>query len=223
MKDVKAHGGEDRRGLREVRLAHGDQVGPLRQVPRLLGLPGVQEHPPAAGRRRRRRAEVARGRAPRPCCPSDGQPMVLQEGPLRPLPGLPGYPECKVDAAPGARRGRQAARSRCSHPIDEKCPRVRQRPRAGGAAASAPSSPAATTRPASTSRRRKPRRSACSARSAARARWSSARAAGGASFYGCRRYPECQLHRLPPADRRALPGLRPRLPPREGDARRRAR
>ena len=60
MENVKAQGGADRRGLRQVRLAHGHQVGPLRQVPRLLRLSRVQEHAPDGGRRGRRRPRSTR-------------------------------------------------------------------------------------------------------------------------------------------------------------------
>ena len=47
----QGHGGDDRRGLRQVRQAHGHQVGPLREVPGLLGLSRVQEHAAARGAR----------------------------------------------------------------------------------------------------------------------------------------------------------------------------
>ena len=73
MKNVKAMEEPTRPGLREVRPSHGHQVGPLREVPGLLRLPGVQEHEgaaratataaPEAGRQRR--GSRARGRPAR--------------------------------------------------------------------------------------------------------------------------------------------------------------
>ncbi len=55
------HGREDRRGLRDLRQAHGEEAGPLRFLPRLHGFSRVQEHQAgAAGSLSRARAAAGR-------------------------------------------------------------------------------------------------------------------------------------------------------------------
>ena len=155
------------------------------------GYPECKNTRQMAGGEGDRRARAARGRG-QGGLPQRRPAHGAEEGPLRPLPRLHQLSRVQGHQAAGARGGRASSRSRRWRPSTRSAPSA-ARTSCGAAGASAPSSPAATTRTASTSRRRKPRRSASSARTAARARWWSGRAAGAASFYGCRRYPECKF------------------------------
>ena len=192
MKDVKAHGGADRRGLRQVRHAHGHQVGPLREVPGLLRLSRVQEHAAAGGRRGRRRARAARGRG-QGGLPQRRPAHGAEEGPLRPLPRLHATtPSARSPSAWCAARA-ASCRSRQLAPIDEKCPECGKRPHV------APRPLRRLHRLQQLPRLQVHQEEGSHARSASlcpecgqgqvverKGRW-------GRSFYGCRRYPECKF------------------------------
>ncbi len=89
----------------------GDQMGPLREVPGLLQLSRMQEHPAARRRRGSRRGSASRGR--REGGLPEGRPAHgAQEGPVRSLPGLLELPRVQDHEAP--RAGARAASSRWS-------------------------------------------------------------------------------------------------------------
>ena len=174
----QADGEAHRPHLREVRQAHGHQVGPPRQLHRLHGL----------SRSARTRArllpesgEVTEGEEE--YCENCGRPMVLKKGRFGQFYACSGYPDCKTTKQLGGasrrrpmfrwrKRARHAARISCS-----------------ASAGSVSSSPAQVIRSAST---RSSRRSVSSVRSARKAR-SSSETRSAARFYGCNRYPECDF------------------------------
>ena len=156
--------------------------------------------------RRGSHEDVAQGRLPE----ATASRMVPQEGPLRPLPGLPErYPDCKVTQQPRARARAASCRSRSSQPIDEKLPGLRQRPHLAPRALRRLHRLQQLPRPASTSRRRKRKEIGllcpeCDAGPGRRAQGP----LGHAPSTAAGAIPSA-VHRLPPAHRRALSRLRP--------------
>jgi len=97
----EAAGDAHRPRLREVRQAHGDQVGPHGRVPRLLRLPGVPEHDELpAHRGRQDRAAEGRGDRDRREVPELRRADGGEARPLRPVPRLlevPGVQDVEAD------------------------------------------------------------------------------------------------------------------------------
>ena len=156
------------------------------------GYPECKNTRQLAGRRATA-ARAARGRGQGGLPVDRRTPMVLKKGRFGPFLACSNYPECKVTKrlVRGAEGG--SCRSRRSQPIDENCPEcgkplMWRRGRFGPFIACS-DYPELQVHQEEGSQGDRPR----SAPSAARARWSSARAAGAASFYGCKRYPECKF------------------------------
>ena len=182
MQNLK-EGIDDRRGVRQVRLADAHEDRPLRPVPRVQPLPRVHEHEGAraAGRRRR---DAGRHRSLRELRPADGR----QARALRPVPGVLGLPRVQDDAQ--ADRD-QAGRSRRPSPI--RCSTRRARSAAPTSCASrggSASSPrAASTRRASTCSSRR-RACSCPKDGGEVVERQSRR---GKVFFGCSNYPACDF------------------------------
>ena len=97
MRDLKARGEADRRGLREVRQADGHQVGAQRPLPGLLRLSRVPQHQ-GVHAQRRRQPDGRAGDAP---VGSDLPDLRLADGdqarPLRRVPGVLAVPRVQDD------------------------------------------------------------------------------------------------------------------------------
>ena len=168
----QARGDPDRPGLREVRQGDGAQVGPLRPVHRLLGLPRLQEHQgrsqgdvefdrSSMRRRRPRRPRSPRSRRssrsasrPRPspcekCGEGDG---AASRGRLRPLPRLLGLPRLQEHAQDGGVNKDGTVEAKADVLLEEDLPEVRATSWRSSRAASASSPPARTIPTAVTSR-----------------------------------------------------------------------
>ena len=140
----QADGEAHRLDLREVRQAHGDQVGHARQLHRLHRLSRVHEHARADGRS----AGCRQGRSVREgeeeYCENCGRPMVLKKGRFGQFYACSGYPDCKTTKQIGG------AQKKADVPLEENVSDMRQESGAAATVASASSSPAAIIRSAST-------------------------------------------------------------------------
>ena len=109
----------DRRGLREVRQADDQALGPLRAVPRVHRLPGVQEHAPARRRRREQQPEATDEK-----CDECESPMVIKRGRFGQFLACSRYPECKGRAR-CSRRSASPARRTAGEIVEKRSKRGR--------------------------------------------------------------------------------------------------